>query len=384
MPDDKLRYIHQVYGCYLEFLETENIIFDASDESPALTGVNLSREKIEKIYYKNALKVYPQLKAKMKALGYPVDGGVTPPQSPTVRITSPADEAVFTVGDNLTIAATASDSDGTVARVQFFYDRNSSGTYTLISNDTVAPYSAAWNNLPTGNHRIKAIAVDNTGRTSESVIAISVGAGTPDPVAPTVRITSPADEVSLVTGNNLTIRATASDADGTIESVKFLKDVNSTGIYTVMTNDTTSPYTTAWNNLPRGQHRIKAVATDNDGKKSTSIVTIRVSATGTRPVITDGETIEFDISITGLDTSTVLNNPYRGTGDIVFANIPKATVIKIFTLSGKTVAVVSADAAGNAIWNVTTSDGKKAAPGVYYARIMSGGETKTVKIVCNK
>src|SRR5262245_56406234 len=40
--------------------------------------------------------------------------------SPTVSITSPANNATFNVPANITISANAADSDGTIARVEFF------------------------------------------------------------------------------------------------------------------------------------------------------------------------------------------------------------------------------------------------------------------------
>jgi len=43
-------------------------------------------------------------------------------QPPTVSITSPSDGATFTEGDNITINADASDSDGTVTKVEFYQD----------------------------------------------------------------------------------------------------------------------------------------------------------------------------------------------------------------------------------------------------------------------
>ncbi len=57
--------------------------------------------------------------------------------APTVSITSPANGATFTAPASITINATASDSDGTLTRVEFFQ-----GT-TKLGEDTTAPYSFA-------------------------------------------------------------------------------------------------------------------------------------------------------------------------------------------------------------------------------------------------
>lgn len=89
---------------------------------------------------------------------------------PTVSITSPANGATFNPGDNIAIAAAASDSDGTVSKVEFYVDSN------LISTDTTSPYNATWSNATSGNHTLTAVATDNSGGvTSSAPISITVG-----------------------------------------------------------------------------------------------------------------------------------------------------------------------------------------------------------------
>ncbi len=66
--------------------------------------------------------------------------GSTTNAPPAVSITSPSNGATFTAPASITISATASDSDGTVAQVQFFQGA------TLLGTDTTAPYSFAWSN----------------------------------------------------------------------------------------------------------------------------------------------------------------------------------------------------------------------------------------------
>jgi hypothetical protein len=71
---------------------------------------------------------------------------------PTVSITSPANGATFTAPANITIAATASDSDGTVTQVEFYQ-----GT-TLLGVDSSSPYS----------FNLTARATDNGGASTTS------------------------------------------------------------------------------------------------------------------------------------------------------------------------------------------------------------------------
>jgi galactose oxidase-like protein/Big-like domain-containing protein len=88
---------------------------------------------------------------------------------PNVNITSPADGAIFAWKPTISITATASDSDGTVTKVEF-----RDGT-TLIGQDTTAPYSLTWRNVPQGNHALTARATDSAGGvTTSSTISITV------------------------------------------------------------------------------------------------------------------------------------------------------------------------------------------------------------------
>jgi hypothetical protein len=91
--------------------------------------------------------------------------GVTvnaPNQAPAISLTSPANGATFTAPANISLSATATDSDGTIATVEFY--RGS----TLIGADTSSPYSVAWNNVAAGTYSLTAIARDDDGATTTS------------------------------------------------------------------------------------------------------------------------------------------------------------------------------------------------------------------------
>src|SRR5690606_11404124 len=65
--------------------------------------------------------------------------------APKVNVTGPTTNAQFIQGGNVSITANASDSDGKIAKVEF-YNGN-----TLLGTDTTSPYSFTWTNLPKGN-----------------------------------------------------------------------------------------------------------------------------------------------------------------------------------------------------------------------------------------
>jgi len=87
---------------------------------------------------------------------------------PSVTITNPVSGTVFTAPANVTIQASASDSDGTVTNVQFLVGS------TVLSNDAAAPFSAVTNNLAAGSYTLSAVASDNNGVKATNAATISV------------------------------------------------------------------------------------------------------------------------------------------------------------------------------------------------------------------
>ncbi|MCX2977510.1 DNRLRE domain-containing protein [Halieaceae bacterium IMCC11814] len=92
---------------------------------------------------------------------------------PSVSMSAPLEGAVAYVdGRIISLSAEASDSDGTIAQVEFFLDGGSLGVVTA------APYSMPWT-VQQGNHMITAAATDDTGITAFSN-AIALNVTTPE------------------------------------------------------------------------------------------------------------------------------------------------------------------------------------------------------------
>ena len=98
--------------------------------------------------------------------------------SPSISIIAPKAGAKYIsfapVGENLfsdiTITATADDSNGTIEKVEF-YD----GT-TLMATCTAKPYEATLTGAKTGKHMLKAVATDNDGETSTATVEVTLQA----------------------------------------------------------------------------------------------------------------------------------------------------------------------------------------------------------------
>jgi hypothetical protein len=96
-------------------------------------------------------------------------------QPPTVIITNPISGAVFSSPANITLNATASDPDGSVAQVAFFSGTNLLGTLTNV------PFNFTWTNATVGTNLVTAIATDNFGAATTSAV-VSVTVNLPPPV----------------------------------------------------------------------------------------------------------------------------------------------------------------------------------------------------------
>jgi hypothetical protein len=96
-----------------------------------------------------------------------VDGGGTPSNvAPSVSLTSPVNGATLVAPATVALVASASDPDGTIARVDFYRDG------TLVGSSTSTPYSHADTGLVEGAYRYTAMAYDNAGASATSAEAV--------------------------------------------------------------------------------------------------------------------------------------------------------------------------------------------------------------------
>jgi subtilisin family serine protease len=97
---------------------------------------------------------------------------------PTVAITSPTNTMQFCVNQPVPVAATASDLDGLVVKVEFYTNG------WKFAEDTGAPYTAEWSSAATGTFTLLARAIDDSGFTNSSApVSVSI-VNCLDPVTP--------------------------------------------------------------------------------------------------------------------------------------------------------------------------------------------------------
>ena len=84
-----------------------------------------------------------------------LDGSSNKP--PSTGIAFPTNQATASSASDLPISAWVSDSDGTIANVEFFAGSQ------LLGADSTSPYSITWSNVPAGRYLLSTRAADNLG-----------------------------------------------------------------------------------------------------------------------------------------------------------------------------------------------------------------------------
>lgn len=128
---------------------------------------------------------------------------------PTISLTAPAAGSNGTVGTPITLSATAADSDGSIAGVEFFENGVKIG-----ATDTSAPYGLSWTPATAGTRTLSARATDDRGAsTTSSSVSVTIAVPTSDTQAPMARIESPSNLTGNLSGV-LSVTASATDNVG--------------------------------------------------------------------------------------------------------------------------------------------------------------------------
>ena len=139
-------------------------------------------------------------------------------------------------------------------------------------------------------------------------------------IAPTVVLNGPADGSKFLAPASIPFGATASDADGTITNLALFIGSN------LVAQGTSSPLNVTVDNVPGGNYKLTARATDSSGVNVTSppisvIVRHRVDIVGlsfSPPVITmkTGETVLFINGFNGHTVTGTGSDPFCGSGAV--------------------------------------------------------------------
>ena len=195
---------------------------------------------------------------------------VTSAIAPSVSLTNPASGASYGVGTSIPLNAAVTGGNGPTAQVEFFINGAS------LSIDSSAPYNTVWTPASAGTYSLIAVATDNAGVSGTST-AINVTVTSNG--APAVRLISPGTNLVVGLGTTVNLSAAASDADGSIASVRFLS--NGTALAVVAS----SPYRTTYTPSAAGIYTLIAQATDNSGNVTDSVAQTLTVLGGNAPVV---------------------------------------------------------------------------------------------------
>ncbi len=226
--------------------------------------------------------------------------------APTASITFPADNAKYnttgwTAGcSSPGICGTAADTaPGTIASVKVTIQRSSDGRYWngTAGTSTSQWLSAAQNLTATGTtswFKTMTTGSLSTGVTYTVVATVTDNAGLTgtdshsflyETVAPTGSITAPANGANL--RGSVTVSSNSADTGGAgVAAAVFEYSVLSTGPWTAIGTDTTSPYGVAWDTtgVPDNQYYLRVTTTDGAGNSFSSVATaVQVRVDNTAP-----------------------------------------------------------------------------------------------------
>jgi regulation of enolase protein 1 (concanavalin A-like superfamily) len=158
------------------------------------------------------------------------------------------------------------------------YKSTDGKTWTLMGSDTVPMTDPVFVGLAVTSH--------NAGLGTTSFIDnVTIKSGsTPNNQPPTVALTTPTSGASFTAPATISLAANAADPENRLSHVNFYRGT------TLITSDTTSPFSATWSAAPAGTYSLTAVATDADGGTATSTaVTVTVgggSTTNQPPTVT--------------------------------------------------------------------------------------------------
>jgi hypothetical protein len=239
-------------------------------------------------------------------------------QPPTISLASPTRLDPLVSGTPINFTATASDSDGIVAKVEFFVGQ------TKVGEDTIAPYTGSWTAPKSGSYILYAQATDDKGLAVQTE-AFSVGVGTgsapsPPPVdttPPQTAITSNPSSSTTDTSANFTFNSTENNSifQCKLDAAAF----------------SSCDLPQSYSGLSSGSHTFSVEATDPAGNIDATPATYKwtITTTPLPPPAKVGD-VNNDGKVDILDISVLLSNFSKATAS---CDLNKDGTVNVFDLS---------------------------------------------------
>ncbi|WP_189606172.1 DUF4082 domain-containing protein, partial [Salinimicrobium marinum] len=293
------------------FYSASNFSFSNRFENSPLTGLQSGTDGSNGLYKYSGAPTFPEQSYQSSNYWVDVVFNTVPfsgNQKPQISLVSPSENTTFTMPSTIHLQAAASDSDGTLTKVEFF-----AGTEKL-GEVLSSPFQFNWTVQKGGAYILTARATDNEGSVATSS-EVNILVSDPYNQPPSVHLTSPENQTSIPAGGDITLSAEASDVNGSVYKVEFFRDNQKLG------EDLGSPFTYDWDNVPAGTYSITARATDDEGATTLSAsAVLQVESLGSEcpctvfkpndspsnPLWNDGSSLQLGMKFQALEDGVVL------------------------------------------------------------------------------
>jgi len=230
--------------------------------------------------------------------------------------------------NSATLTGTASDSDGSIASVQ--WTKTSGPTQFTIASPT--QLQTVINGLAQGVYVFQLKVTDNSGASSTSTVQVTVNAAANQ--LPTVNAGT--NQTITLPTNSVTLTGTASDPDGSIASVQWTK----TSGPTQFTIASPTQLQTVVSGLAQGVYIFQLKVTDNNGASSTTTVQVTVNAAPNQlPIANAG--VNQTITLPANSVSVSGSSSYDPDGTIASYQWTKTSGPTQFTITSPTLSQTS-------------------------------------------
>jgi hypothetical protein len=184
--------------------------------------------------------------------------------SPTIALTAPGDNAVFTAPAAINLAADVTANGHAITKVQFYNGA------TLLGEATTAPYAFTCSSVAAGIYRLTAQAVYDSG---SAVASTAASVWVINQLPPTIALTAAANNAAFTSPATISLTANVTANGHTITKAQFYNGA------TLLGEATTVPYAFAWGSVPAGIYSFSAqVVYDSGSTVASASANVTVAA----------------------------------------------------------------------------------------------------------